>query len=150
MHTQKRRVVLYEKAKNLDDWNKCEIDVLFAHPAATAYGLNMQQRGLMTIAMSYNAMLDAHDRVVEEGLFDTNRQGVSVPSGPFFCDDEYGLTSKASASLKRLDEGGEADDEPLTLLSKELQYFFEKSAEKFCGITKMLYLCSVKQSTFKN
>lgn len=39
------RVRVYEGEKDLKDWNAGEIDVLLAHPASTAYGLNMQQGG---------------------------------------------------------------------------------------------------------
>ena len=35
----------YEGEKDLIDWNAGKIDVLLAHPASTAYGLNMQQGG---------------------------------------------------------------------------------------------------------
>ncbi len=35
----------YEGTKDLDEWNAGKIDVLLAHPASTAYGLNMQQGG---------------------------------------------------------------------------------------------------------
>ncbi len=39
------RVETYEGARQLEDWNAGRIDVLLAHPAATAFGLNMQQGG---------------------------------------------------------------------------------------------------------
>lgn len=39
------RVRLYEGDKDLRDWNAGEIDVLLAHPASTAFGLNMQEGG---------------------------------------------------------------------------------------------------------
>lgn len=35
----------YKGEKDLNDWNAGKIDVLLAHPASTAYGLNMQQGG---------------------------------------------------------------------------------------------------------
>jgi SNF2 family DNA or RNA helicase len=38
-------VEVYEGEKQLKDWNAGKIDVLLAHPASTAYGLNMQQGG---------------------------------------------------------------------------------------------------------
>ena len=37
--------VVYEGAQQLADWNAGRIDVLLAHPASTAYGLNMQKGG---------------------------------------------------------------------------------------------------------
>ena len=39
------RVRSYEGEADLTDWNAGRIDVLLAHPASTAYGLNMQQGG---------------------------------------------------------------------------------------------------------
>ena len=40
-----KRVRTYEGEADLRAWNAGEIDVLLAHPASTAYGLNMQQGG---------------------------------------------------------------------------------------------------------
>lgn len=39
------KVVAYESEKDLIAWNAGKIDILLAHPASTAYGLNMQQGG---------------------------------------------------------------------------------------------------------
>ena len=39
------RTALYEDARQLEAWNAGRLDVLLAHPASTAYGLNMQQGG---------------------------------------------------------------------------------------------------------
>ncbi len=39
------KVRAYQGEKDLEDWNAGKIDVLLAHPASTAYGLNMQQGG---------------------------------------------------------------------------------------------------------
>lgn len=39
------KVEAYEGEKQLVEWNNGGIDVLLAHPASTAYGLNMQQGG---------------------------------------------------------------------------------------------------------
>lgn len=39
------RVRTYQGEKDLISWNAGEIDILLAHPASTAYGLNMQQGG---------------------------------------------------------------------------------------------------------
>lgn len=41
----KLRVSVYENEKQLEAWNRGELDVLLAHPASTAYGLNMQYGG---------------------------------------------------------------------------------------------------------
>jgi SNF2 family DNA or RNA helicase len=39
------RVEVYKDERQLLDWNAGKIDILLAHPASTAYGLNMQQGG---------------------------------------------------------------------------------------------------------
>lgn len=39
------KVRIYQGEEDLKDWNAGKIDVLLAHPASTAYGLNMQQGG---------------------------------------------------------------------------------------------------------
>jgi SNF2 family DNA or RNA helicase len=39
------KVRTYNGERDLNDWNDGNIDVLLAHPASTAYGLNMQQGG---------------------------------------------------------------------------------------------------------
>lgn len=39
----------YNGPEDLQDWNAGEIDLLLAHPASTAYGLNMQQGGHVII-----------------------------------------------------------------------------------------------------
>lgn len=39
------KVRTYQGEADLEDWNDGKIDVLLAHPASTAYGLNMQQGG---------------------------------------------------------------------------------------------------------
>ena len=38
-------VVTYEGEGDLKQWNAGNIDVLLAHPASTAFGLNMQEGG---------------------------------------------------------------------------------------------------------
>ena len=42
---KKLRVAKYRNGEDLTRWNNGEYDVLLAHPASTAYGLNMQQGG---------------------------------------------------------------------------------------------------------
>lgn len=88
--------------------------------------------GLTMICMSYDAMLAAHEQMLQQGMFDSNKQGVAVPSAAFSVVmqtqtqlikllREYGLTSKARASLKRLEDIGADDtDFPLLCLSREL------------------------------
>jgi SNF2 family DNA or RNA helicase len=40
-----KRVAVYADERQLVEWNACKLDVLLAHPASTAYGLNMQHGG---------------------------------------------------------------------------------------------------------
>ncbi len=39
------RVRVFSGAQDEEDWNAGKIDILLAHPASTAYGLNLQQGG---------------------------------------------------------------------------------------------------------
>lgn len=48
-----KRVRVYQSAQEERDWNTGEIDILLAHPASTAYGLNLQQGGHHVIWFSY-------------------------------------------------------------------------------------------------
>lgn len=46
---KKMKVETYEGAETLKRWNAGEIDLLLAHPASTAYGLNMQKGGHVAV-----------------------------------------------------------------------------------------------------
>jgi len=41
----KLRVRVYASEQDQDDWNAGKIDILLAHPASCAYGLNLQAGG---------------------------------------------------------------------------------------------------------
>ena len=45
LDSMKLHVKVYESAADEEAWNRGEIDVLLAHPASCAYGLNLQQGG---------------------------------------------------------------------------------------------------------
>lgn len=47
------RVRVYQGARDEADWNAGEIDILLAHPASCAYGLNLQHGGRHTIWFGY-------------------------------------------------------------------------------------------------
>ena len=88
--------------------------------------------GLTMICMSYDAMLAAHEEMRETGMFSSNKMDMSVPSAAFSVVmqtqtqlikllREYGLTSKARASLKRLEEiSGEEESGLLAQLTRDL------------------------------
>lgn len=65
------RVRVYEGEKDLHDWNEGKIDVLLAHPASTAFGLNMQQGGhyIVWFGMGWNLELyqQANARLHRQG-----------------------------------------------------------------------------------
>lgn len=52
----------YEGKKDLDEWNAGKIDVLLAHPASTAYGLNMQRGGHTVVWYSTGWDLELYDQ----------------------------------------------------------------------------------------
>ncbi len=59
----------------IDSWNKGEIPVLLAHPASTAYGLNMQRGGNIIIWYGVNWALDLYQQANAR----LNRQGQTKP-----------------------------------------------------------------------
>lgn len=65
------RVAVYKDAEDLQRWNAGELDVLLAHPASTAFGLNMQQGGHVAIwyGMTWNLELyqQANARLHRQG-----------------------------------------------------------------------------------
>lgn len=48
--------------KDVDDWNDRKIDILLAHPASTAYGLNLQQGGNHVIWFGLNWSLELYQQ----------------------------------------------------------------------------------------
>lgn len=52
----------YKGKQDLDDWNNGKIDVLLAHPASTAYGLNMQQGGHTVVWYSTGWDLELYEQ----------------------------------------------------------------------------------------
>lgn len=65
------RVRRYEGAADLEAWNAGQVDVLLAHPASTAFGLNMQQGGhyIVWFGTGYNLELyqQANARLQRQG-----------------------------------------------------------------------------------
>lgn len=56
------RVRVFQGAQDADDWNNREIDILLAHPASTAYGLNLQQGGNQVIWFTPNWSLELYQQ----------------------------------------------------------------------------------------
>ena len=65
------RVRELETEQDEDDWNEGKIDVLLAHPASSAYGLNLQQGGNHVIwfglTWNYELYTQANKRLHRQG-----------------------------------------------------------------------------------
>ncbi len=62
LNKTKLRVRVYEGAKDEDDWNAGKIDVLLAHPASCAYGLNLQAGGRHVVWYGLNWSFELNDQ----------------------------------------------------------------------------------------
>ncbi len=58
----KRRVRVYQGPQDEDDWNAGKIDVLLAHPASCAYGLNLQAGGRHIVWFGLNWSFELNDQ----------------------------------------------------------------------------------------
>jgi SNF2 family DNA or RNA helicase len=56
------RVRVYRGPQDADDWNNHKIDLLLAHPASTAYGLNLQDGGNHIIWFGLNWSLELYQQ----------------------------------------------------------------------------------------
>ena len=56
------RVRVYQSAQDETDWNNHNIDILLAHPASTAYGLNLQDGGNHIIWFGLNWSLELYQQ----------------------------------------------------------------------------------------
>lgn len=71
----KLRVKVFSGPQDENDWNAGKIDVLLAHPASCAYGLNLQQGGHHVIWFGLNWSLE----LVEQANKRLHRQGQKEP-----------------------------------------------------------------------
>ena len=71
----KKRVRILQKPEDADAWSRRELDVLLAHPASCAYGLNLQQGGNHVIWFGLNwsleLFLQANKRLHRQGQTST-------------------------------------------------------------------------------
>lgn len=58
----KKRVRVYSGPQDEDDWNTGKIDVLLAHPASCAYGLNLQAGGRHIVWFGLNWSFELNDQ----------------------------------------------------------------------------------------
>lgn len=90
------RVEVYEGEKQLLDWNAGKIDVLLAHPASTAYGLNMQQGGHYIVWFGTGWDLE----LFQQANARLHRQGQKHPVTVYKLIGAHTVDERASTSLE--------------------------------------------------
>ena len=98
------RVRVYQSPTDEDDWNAGEIDVLLAHPASCAYGLNLQDGGHHIIwfglVWSLEQFMQANKRL--------HRQGQKYPVVIHLLIVQGGMDEDVIAALRHKDGVQEA------------------------------------------
>lgn len=94
-----RKVCKYEDETQLREWNQGHIDVLLAHPASTAYGLNMQQGGHVIIWFGTGWNLELYQQANAR----LHRQGQAHPVMVYnlVCADTVDERAAAALSGKK-------------------------------------------------
>lgn len=70
-----KTIRVYKDANDLSDWNDGKIDILLAHPASTAFGLNMQRGGSVIVWYSTGWNLELYQQANAR----LHRQGQTRP-----------------------------------------------------------------------
>ena len=88
----------FKSPKDEEDWNKGKIDILLAHPASTAYGINLQYGGRhiiwFSLPWSYELYAQANARLFRQG------QEKPVIVHELMCVDTVDYDIKKSLSEK--------------------------------------------------
>lgn len=90
------RVEVYQGERQLVEWNAGKIDVLLAHPASTAYGLNMQQGGHYIVWFGTGWDLE----LFQQANARLHRQGQKHPVVVYKLIGAHTVDERASASLE--------------------------------------------------
>lgn len=90
------RVVTYESEGDLKQWNAGNIDVLLAHPASTAFGLNMQEGGHYIVWFGTGWNLELYQQA-NARLY---RQGQKYPVTVYQLICANTVDERASAALE--------------------------------------------------
>ena len=90
------RVVAYEVEAQLLEWNAGKIDVLLAHPASTAYGLNMQQGGHYIVWFGTGWNLELYQQANAR----LHRQGQQHPVTVYKLLCAHTVDERANAALE--------------------------------------------------
>ena len=91
-----KRVRKYQGEDDLNAWNAGEVDVLLAHPASTAYGLNMQRGGHYIVWMGMGWNLELYQQANAR----LHRQGQTHPVIVYRLMCEGTVDERASAALE--------------------------------------------------
>lgn len=115
-----KRVRVFNGVQDEQDWNAGEIDVLLAHPASTAYGLNLQQGGHHVIWFGYpNWTLELYQQA-NARLY---RQGQQYPVISHLLVVQGGVDVDVVAALR--DKGDEQEH-----LMRALRARIQKARER--------------------
>lgn len=91
------RVRVYQNTQDEDDWNAGEIDVLLAHPASCAYGLNLQNGGHHIIWFGLTWSLEQYEQANKR----LHRQGQKHPVVVHHLVVQSGMDEDVIAALQR-------------------------------------------------
>lgn len=111
-----RRVRVYSEAADADAWNAGEVDVLLAHPASCAYGLNLQAGGHHIVWYGYpNWNLEMYQQANAR----LHRQGQAYPVIVHHLVVQNGMDEDVVAALHVKGDGQEALMQALKLRIKK-------------------------------
>jgi SNF2 family DNA or RNA helicase len=94
------RVRVYQSPADEDDWNAGEIDVLLAHPASCAYGLNLQQGGHHIVWFGLTWSLEQYEQANKR----LHRQGQKHPVVIHLLVVQGGMDEDVIAALQRKED----------------------------------------------
>lgn len=94
------RVRVYQNAQDETDWNNGEIDVLLAHPASCAYGLNLQDGGHHIIWFGLTWSLEQYEQANKR----LHRQGQKHPVVIHLLVVQGGMDEDVITALQRKED----------------------------------------------
>ena len=100
MACEGKRVRLLRCAQDADAWNRGEVDVLLAHPASCAYGLNLQEGGRHVIWYTLTWSLELYQQANAR----LHRQGQEKPVIVHRLLTQGGVDEDVAKALEAKDE----------------------------------------------
>lgn len=98
------RVRIYQGPRDELDWNEGRVDILLAHPASCAYGLNLQNGGHHIIWFGLTWSLEQYDQANKR----LHRQGQKQPVTVHLLVVQGGMDADVVAALQRKGDTQEA------------------------------------------